>query len=58
MQQREADTLLAAGSSLGGARPKCRVVDERGRLWIAKFPSTNDDRDVAARRASVISTSR
>jgi serine/threonine-protein kinase HipA len=40
--------LLAPGSSLGGARPKASVVDEKGRLWIAKFPSVNDDKNVGA----------
>jgi len=40
--------LIAPGGSLGGARPKASVVDERGRLWIAKFPSANDTRDVGA----------
>jgi serine/threonine-protein kinase HipA len=35
--------LVAPGGSLGGARPKAGVVDEKGALWIAKFPSRNDD---------------
>lgn len=35
--------LLAPGSSLGGARPKATVKDERGNLWIAKFPSKHDE---------------
>jgi serine/threonine-protein kinase HipA len=35
--------LLAPGSSLGGARPKASVVDTRGRLSIAKFPSPTDE---------------
>jgi serine/threonine-protein kinase HipA len=35
--------LLAAGSSLGGARPKASVRDGEGRLLIAKFPSQTDD---------------
>jgi serine/threonine-protein kinase HipA len=34
--------LLAPGSSLGGARPKANIVDEKNNLWIAKFPSKND----------------
>lgn len=42
------DLLLAPGSSLGGARPKASVVDERGRLWIAKFPSRGDAVDKGA----------
>ena len=39
--------LVAPGSSLGGARPKANLVAEDGSLWIAKFPSTDDDYDVA-----------
>lgn len=33
--------LLAAGSPLGGARPKA-VTDLGGQLWIAKFPARDD----------------
>lgn len=40
--------LIAPGSSLGGARPKASVVDADNNLWIAKFPSRNDEKDVAA----------
>lgn len=40
--------LIAPGSSLGGARPKASVIDIHNNLWIAKFPSKNDDKDVAA----------
>lgn len=40
--------LIAPGGSLGGARPKASVRDERDRLWIAKFPSRNDDDDIGA----------
>ena len=40
--------LIAPGSSLGGARPKCSVVDPDGQLWIAKFPSLADEYDVGA----------
>lgn len=40
--------LMAPGSSLGGARPKASVLDTKGRLWIAKFPSKNDNRDIGA----------
>lgn len=39
--------LLHPGTSLGGARPKASVVDEDGSLTVAKFPSRNDDYDVA-----------
>ena len=39
--------LVAPGSSLGGARPKANLLDEEGTLWIAKFPSADDDYNVA-----------
>lgn len=42
------DMLIRPGSSLGGARPKANVRDESGRLWIAKFPSRQDRKDVGA----------
>jgi serine/threonine-protein kinase HipA len=35
--------LLHAGSSLGGARPKAHVLDNTGRIAIAKFPSESTD---------------
>lgn len=40
--------LIAPGSSLGGARPKASILDPAGHLWIAKFPSRNDLRDIGA----------
>lgn len=40
--------LIAPGASLGGARPKASVRDDRDRLWIAKFPSRSDDEDSGA----------
>ena len=40
--------LIKPGSSLGGARPKATVADEKNQLWIAKFPSKNDDNDTGA----------
>lgn len=40
--------LLSPGSSLGGARPKANVRDVDGSLWIAKFPSKNDEINVGA----------
>ncbi len=40
--------LIRPGSSLGGARPKATVVDTKGQLWIAKFPSKNDENDTGA----------
>ena len=38
--------LIAPGASLGGARPKASIVDNDGSLWIAKFPSRNDQGDI------------
>lgn len=40
--------LLHAGSSLGGARPKAHVLDNNGRVAIAKFPSSADEWNVMA----------
>ncbi|MDN3203780.1 type II toxin-antitoxin system HipA family toxin [Algoriphagus sediminis] len=40
--------LIAPGSSLGGARPKASVQDPDGHLWIAKFPSKNDEGNIGA----------
>lgn len=40
--------LLKPGSSLGGARPKANIQDTLGNLWIAKFPSKNDEWNVGA----------
>lgn len=38
--------LLGKGTSLGGMRPKCTVLNDDGTLAIAKFPSVNDVRSV------------
>jgi serine/threonine-protein kinase HipA len=38
--------LINPGSSLGGARPKASVVDDKKNLWIAKFPSKSDVKDI------------
>ncbi|MEX1190544.1 MAG: HipA domain-containing protein [Brumimicrobium sp.] len=38
--------LIAPGSSLGGARPKASILDNNDHLWIAKFPSKNDQFDI------------
>ena len=40
--------LIRPGSSLGGARPKATVIDPNEQLWIAKFPSKNDENDSGA----------
>jgi serine/threonine-protein kinase HipA len=38
--------LRGRGTSLGGMRPKCTVVDEDGQLAVGKFPSVKDERPV------------
>lgn len=38
--------LRGRGTSLGGLRPKCSVIDDAGVLSIAKFPSIQDDRAI------------
>lgn len=38
--------LLGKGTSLGGMRPKCTVLDDDGALALAKFPSVTDTRSV------------
>lgn len=38
--------LRGHGTSLGGLRPKCSVVDDDGQLAIGKFPSVSDERAV------------
>ncbi len=43
--------IFAPGSSLGGARPKASVVDQHGRLSIAKFPKETDDYCMETREA-------
>ena len=38
--------LISPGSSLGGARGKANILESDNSLWIAKFPSKNDEYDV------------
>lgn len=38
--------LQGKGTSLGGMRPKCTLIDEDGWLAIGKFPSVGDTRSV------------
>lgn len=38
--------LQGKGTSLGGMRPKCSILDADGTLAIGKFPSIHDERDV------------
>ena len=44
--------LLGKGTSLGGMRPKCTVLEEDSSLALGKFPSVNDSRNVT--RAEVL----
>ena len=53
----ENDDILSAATleafaenatALGGSRPKAGFVDAAGHLWLAKFPSVDDDRDKGA----------
>ncbi len=48
LTERWLEQLIRPGSSLGGARPKVTVIDEKGSLWIAKFPSKHDENDSGA----------
>ncbi len=38
--------LQGKGTSLGGMRPKCTILDSDGALSLGKFPSVNDERFV------------
>ena len=38
--------LVLPGTSLGGARPKASFTEEDGSMWLAKFPASDDRRDV------------
>lgn len=40
--------IAVAGSSLGGARPKATVIDDGGKLMMAKFSSSADTIDAVA----------
>ena len=44
--------LRGKATSLGGMRPKCSILDEKGHLALGKFPSVQDDRNVT--RAEVL----
>lgn len=44
--------LRGKGTSLGGMRPKCSILDEEGCLALGKFPSIKDERNVT--RAEVL----
>ena len=48
MTDEQVALLVGPGSSLGGVRPKANYRGPDGSLWIAKFPSRTDRRDVGA----------
>jgi serine/threonine-protein kinase HipA len=55
----ELEILLKGGSSLGGARPKAHVIDQKGNIAIAKFPRTSgDDWDVTGWEAITLRLAR
>ncbi len=43
---RDLDYLRGNGTSLGGLRPKCAIIDADGSLAIGKFPSVKDTRSI------------
>lgn len=43
---RDLATLRGVGTSLGGLRPKCSIIDADGSLAIGKFPSVSDTRSI------------
>jgi len=49
--------LLGPGPSAGGARPKDTLMD-RGRQWLAKFPSRQDNWDVCRVEAATLAMAR
>ncbi len=49
------DRMLVPSSGMGGARPKTVVMDEHGRLWVAKFPSRGDRWSNAIAEAAYLS---
>jgi serine/threonine-protein kinase HipA len=50
--------LRGRGTSLGGMRPKCTVIDEDGALSIGKFPSIADERAVTKREVLALTLAR
>ncbi len=43
---KDLEYLRGIGTSLGGLRPKCSVIDADGNLSIGKFPSVGDTRSI------------
>jgi serine/threonine-protein kinase HipA len=57
--QEELEMLMKGGSSLGGARPKAHVIDQQGKIAIAKFPRiAGDEWDVIGWEAVTASLAR
>ncbi|GAA4027375.1 type II toxin-antitoxin system HipA family toxin [Actimicrobium antarcticum] len=50
--------LQGKGTSLGGMRPKCTVLDENGKLVIGKFSSVNDTINVTRGEILALALSR
>lgn len=48
------EDIFDAGSALGGMRPKVTVEDSGGVLWLAKFPSRNEQMDVPGIEAATM----
>lgn len=46
--------LRGRGTSLGGMRPKCSVIDDDGALAIGKFPGIDDERAVTKAEVLVL----
>ncbi|MEV8267716.1 type II toxin-antitoxin system HipA family toxin [Microbacterium sp. NPDC076911] len=51
-------TLLQAGTSMGGARPKATVLNSHGQLAIAKLPAREDFGDAMAWEATCLELAR
>lgn len=51
-------TLLQAGTSMGGARPKATVLNSNGHLAIAKLPARDDFGDAMAWEATCLELAR
>lgn len=43
---KDLEYLRGVGTSLGGLRPKCSIIDADGNLSIGKFPSVGDTRSI------------
>jgi len=55
--QRQLRDLLDPTTSMGGARPK-NVVEDDGKLWVAKFPARKDRWDHASVEAGMLDLAR